>query len=191
MNCWVNKMNEDNRNTKLYRLTENFNENKWLGCVNPEDWKIILKLKWAPMLGSWKPIEVEWIPETANGNPSDLIPFAPGLKVFSKKAFQELSSISDCGEWLDLKGRDGTPFFAFHSLSIHDVFLWNESRIIGDKNHLSNITDMSVRNLGDFKKIFRIPESLNDYIVSSKFFDIVKNYKLSGFIFTEVNIVDT
>ena len=176
---------------RYYRLDIDVERVRWIGCVHEKDWRCVVRVRDMPVRDEWEVVSIEWLPETIKGEIADIVQFTSNLRGISRRAREILSPyLSDEGEWLETDGLE-CNYYLYHVLTAVEGFNWERSTYIGDKSHLSDVSKyaISVEDGISLPDAFRIPEVLSSFIVSDRIRTVVEESSLTGFLFSDVEIV--
>jgi hypothetical protein len=137
-----------------------------------------------------QPIQVEWNDEFGQRPICDYPKFGI-LPAFSERAVESLRSYLDpTGSCIPLIGLE-TPYFGFHITNVVDALDKSESVFkplgLSKKYYWIEVPVLRHSAVRD-QHLFRLPESLSDFFVSSEFRESVARHKLTGFRFEPVRV---
>jgi len=148
-----------------------------------------------PVADHWRPVPIEWLPETVSRPESDFPQFWSGIVCVSKRAVEAVGSyLRVAGEMLPLAGL-GDEFVGFHCLHTADVIDQGATDLaIKDRKGISFASPSFAPTLRRHLlpidcEVFRIPQSFAKVFVGMDFKMTYDRNGLRGLQFLEVPLV--
>lgn len=176
-----------NRRPRYFLVDEEVDRYRWVGRITDEDGASLVRVRHSPVAATWRPIGVEWIPETRRRPTCDFPIFYSTVRCLSRRALESLSSCISGGlEVLPLDGLEDA-YVGVHCIR----WLEGAANLDGvdqDKVsiHSANFVPCLKAKAIDGYDLFGVPEMITKLFVSERFKDAVEQHGLVGFRFREV-----
>ncbi|WP_442952986.1 double-CXXCG motif protein [Paucibacter sp. B51] len=172
---------------RCFLVDEEVDRYRWVGRLTEEDGANLVRVRYSPVASTWRPIGVEWIPETKRRPTCDFPIFYSTVRCFSRRALEALASCINGGlEVLPLDGLDDA-YVGVHCIR----WLEGAANLEGvdqDKVsiHSANFVPRLEAKAIERYDLFGVPEMITKLFVSERFKNAVEQNGLVGFRFREV-----
>jgi hypothetical protein len=160
---------------------------RWVGGRTDADGAVLVRVRYASVAPTWRPVSVEWIPETIRRPTCDFPIFYSIVRCFSRRAIQVLASYIDGGlEVLAVDGLDDA-YVGVHCIR------WIEGAVNLEGVDQDRVSIHSTAFVPTLRSkaiegfdVFGAPEVVTKLFVSERFKAAVESNGLVGLEFREV-----
>lgn len=179
---------QQNSQTGCYMIVPEANRYRWLGWREDASGLALARVRYESVASTWKPLLVEWLPETAERSTCDFPIFHPVVRCMSKDAWIELSSLLKGGvEILPLNGvRD--QYVGFHCVRWLDAADRVGLERDRDEIHSTLFTPLLRSDAISGYDIFGVRDLVTKIFVSERVRSVVEERKLTGIEFHPVRL---